>query len=125
MYVVGPPDPRTHCGPTAVGARERKEIVPTRPTRALGPMDMHVTIVGLGAWAMVGEGCEHAWRPRDSAESVATILDAVAAGINWWTPPRFTDWGTWRRTSAPTWPSAMPARSGGNWRTDQIDAAHR
>src|SRR5262249_32102107 len=35
------------------------------------------------AWAIGGEGWEHAWGPQDDAESVATIHRAVDAGINW------------------------------------------
>jgi aryl-alcohol dehydrogenase-like predicted oxidoreductase len=44
---------------------------------------MQITTVGFGAWAIGGEGWEHAWGPQDDAESIATIRRAVAAGINW------------------------------------------
>jgi len=57
--------------------------MPAPPTRALGSTGMLITTVGLGAWAIGGEGWEHAWGPQDDAESVATIHRAVDAGINW------------------------------------------
>ncbi|HKE67180.1 MAG TPA: aldo/keto reductase [Micromonosporaceae bacterium] len=53
------------------------------PSRALGNTGMDITTVGLGAWAIGGEGWEHAWGPQDDAESIATIREAVAAGVNW------------------------------------------
>jgi aryl-alcohol dehydrogenase-like predicted oxidoreductase len=53
------------------------------PTRTLGSTGMQITTVGLGAWAIGGEGWEHAWGSQDDAESIATIRRAVAAGINW------------------------------------------
>jgi aryl-alcohol dehydrogenase-like predicted oxidoreductase len=57
--------------------------LPVPPIRALGNTGMQITTVGFGAWAIGGEGWEHAWGPQDDAESIATIRRAVAAGINW------------------------------------------
>ena len=57
--------------------------MPELPIRALGTTGMQITTVGLGAWAIGGEGWEHAWGPQDDAESVATIRHAVEAGVNW------------------------------------------
>ncbi len=53
------------------------------PTRQLGRTDMQLSTVGLGAWAIGGDGWERAWGPQDDAESVATIVHAVERGVNW------------------------------------------
>jgi aryl-alcohol dehydrogenase-like predicted oxidoreductase len=53
------------------------------PTRPLGRTGMDVTAVGLGAWAIGGLGWEHAWGPQDDDDSVAAVVRAVEAGVNW------------------------------------------
>ena len=52
-------------------------------TVELGRTGMHVTRVGLGAWAIGGAGWWHAWGTQDDEESIATIRRAFALGINW------------------------------------------
>ena len=52
-------------------------------TRRLGHTDMHITTVGLGAWAIGGAGWLNGWGPQDDADSIATIQRAVERGINW------------------------------------------
>ncbi|MPZ72909.1 MAG: aldo/keto reductase [Nitriliruptorales bacterium] len=44
---------------------------------------MHVTRVGLGAWAMGGGAWAYSLGPQDDRDSVATIRHAVVAGVNW------------------------------------------
>jgi len=44
---------------------------------------MHITPIGIGAWAMGGGGWAFAWGPQDDDESVAAIHAALDAGINW------------------------------------------
>jgi aryl-alcohol dehydrogenase-like predicted oxidoreductase len=51
-------------------------------TRQLGNSDLHVTPIGLGAWAIGGEWL-FGWGPQDDAESIAVIHHAVKRGINW------------------------------------------
>jgi len=51
-------------------------------TKALGNSDLEITPVGLGAWAMGGDGV-FGWGPQDDAESVAAIHRSVERGINW------------------------------------------
>lgn len=51
-------------------------------TRQLGRSDLHITRVGLGAWAIGGEWL-FGWGPQDDAESVAVIRHAVERGLNW------------------------------------------
>jgi aryl-alcohol dehydrogenase-like predicted oxidoreductase len=51
-------------------------------TRQLGRSDLHITRIGLGAWAIGGEWL-FGWGPQDDADSVAVIKHAVARGINW------------------------------------------
>lgn len=53
------------------------------PTVALGRTDMDITRIGLGAWALGGNGWAVAWGPQDDAESVKAIRHAVDRGINW------------------------------------------
>ena len=51
-------------------------------TRQLGQSDLHITRIGLGAWAIGGEWL-FGWGPQDDADSVAVIRHAVERGINW------------------------------------------
>ena len=44
---------------------------------------MHITPMGIGAWAMGGGGWAFAWGPQDDDDSVAAIHAALDAGINW------------------------------------------
>jgi aryl-alcohol dehydrogenase-like predicted oxidoreductase len=52
-------------------------------TRQLGNSDMHITPIGIGAWAMGGGGWAFAWGPQDDNESVRAIHAALDAGLNW------------------------------------------
>ena len=52
-------------------------------TVELGRTGMQITRVGLGAWAIGGAGWWHAWGTQDDEESIATIRQAFALGINW------------------------------------------
>ncbi len=52
-------------------------------TRKLGNSDLHLTTVGLGAWAMGGGGWDWGWGPQDDADSIATIHRAIDLGVNW------------------------------------------
>jgi aryl-alcohol dehydrogenase-like predicted oxidoreductase len=52
-------------------------------TRQLGNSDMHITAIGIGAWAMGGGGWAFAWGPQDDNESVSAIHAALDAGLNW------------------------------------------
>ncbi len=51
-------------------------------TRQLGFTDLHLTKVGLGAWA-IGGPWQYGWGPQDDEESVATIRRALELGVNW------------------------------------------
>ena len=50
--------------------------------RPLGNSDMQISSIGLGAWAMGGDGV-FGWGPQDDSESVAAIHRSVERGINW------------------------------------------
>jgi aryl-alcohol dehydrogenase-like predicted oxidoreductase len=52
-------------------------------TKQLGNSDMHLTPIGIGAWAMGGSGWAFAWGPQDDNDSVAAIREALGRGINW------------------------------------------
>jgi aryl-alcohol dehydrogenase-like predicted oxidoreductase len=52
-------------------------------TRRLGPSDLDITIVGLGAWAIGGAGWQYGWGAQDDGASVAAIHRALDHGINW------------------------------------------
>jgi aryl-alcohol dehydrogenase-like predicted oxidoreductase len=47
-----------------------------------GPTGFDITRVGLGAWA-IGGPWEKGWGEQDDAESVATIMHAIEAGVSW------------------------------------------
>jgi len=44
---------------------------------------MHVTPLGIGAWAIGGGGWAFGWGPQDDNESIAAIHAALDRGINW------------------------------------------
>jgi aryl-alcohol dehydrogenase-like predicted oxidoreductase len=44
---------------------------------------MHITRVGLGAWAIGGPNWAVGWGPQDDKQSIAAIRHAVERGINW------------------------------------------
>ena len=52
-------------------------------TRQLGHSDLHITPLGLGAWAIGGGGYSFGWGPQDEGASIATIHRALDLGINW------------------------------------------
>jgi aryl-alcohol dehydrogenase-like predicted oxidoreductase len=51
--------------------------------RQLGNSDLHITPLGVGAWAIGGGGWEFGWGPQDDNDSIAAIHAALDAGINW------------------------------------------
>ena len=53
------------------------------PKRRLGRTDMHITPVGLGAWAIGGSDWAVGWGSQDDAQSIAAIRHAIERGINW------------------------------------------
>jgi aryl-alcohol dehydrogenase-like predicted oxidoreductase len=52
-------------------------------TKRLGNSDMHLTPLGIGAWAMGGGGWQFAWGPQDDNASIAAIRAGLSTGINW------------------------------------------
>jgi aryl-alcohol dehydrogenase-like predicted oxidoreductase len=52
-------------------------------TKRLGNSDLHLTPIGIGAWAMGGSGWQFAWGPQDDDESIAAIHAALDRGVNW------------------------------------------
>jgi aryl-alcohol dehydrogenase-like predicted oxidoreductase len=50
--------------------------------KLLGNSDLNITSIGLGTWAIGGEGA-FGWGPQDDAQSIAAIRRAVERGINW------------------------------------------
>src|ERR1017187_5406114 len=51
-------------------------------TRRLGNSDLHITLIGFGAWAIGGDW-EFGWGHQDDADSIAAIHRALELGINW------------------------------------------
>jgi aryl-alcohol dehydrogenase-like predicted oxidoreductase len=51
--------------------------------RKLGNSDLHITPLGVGAWAMGGAGWKFSWGDQDDADSVGAIRAAIDAGFNW------------------------------------------
>ncbi len=52
-------------------------------TRRLGNSDLDVTRVGVGSFAMGGEGWKASWGPQDDHASMAAIHAALDRGVNW------------------------------------------
>ncbi|MGD0009090.1 MAG: aldo/keto reductase [Terriglobia bacterium] len=51
--------------------------------RRLGNSDLHITSLGVGAWAMGGSGWRFSWGPQDDKDSIAAIRKALESGMNW------------------------------------------
>ena len=52
-------------------------------TKQLGNSDLHITPVGIGAWAMGGSGWAFSWSHQEDQDSIDAIHAALDAGINW------------------------------------------
>jgi aryl-alcohol dehydrogenase-like predicted oxidoreductase len=52
-------------------------------TRQLGNSDLHITPLGVGAWAMGGAGWLFSWSHQDDDASISAIHAALDAGMNW------------------------------------------
>lgn len=52
-------------------------------TRRLGNSDLHITAIGIGAWAMGGPGWAFSWGAQDDNDSIAAIRKALSMGVNW------------------------------------------
>lgn len=52
-------------------------------TRRLGNSDLHITPLGIGAWAMGGAGWAFSWGAQDDQASIGAIHAALDKGINW------------------------------------------
>lgn len=52
-------------------------------TRRLGNSDLHITAIGIGAWAMGGPGWAFSWGAQDDNDSIAAIRKALSLGVNW------------------------------------------
>jgi aryl-alcohol dehydrogenase-like predicted oxidoreductase len=51
--------------------------------RRLGNSDLHITLLGVGGWALGGSGWRFSWGPQDDKDSVAAIRKALESGMNW------------------------------------------
>jgi aryl-alcohol dehydrogenase-like predicted oxidoreductase len=51
--------------------------------KQLGNSDLHLTPIGLGAWAIGGGDWAFGWGAQDDQDSVAAIRHALDRGINW------------------------------------------
>jgi aryl-alcohol dehydrogenase-like predicted oxidoreductase len=52
-------------------------------TKQLGKSDLHITPLGIGAWAMGGSGWAFAWGHQEDDDSIAAIREALDRGLNW------------------------------------------
>ena len=50
--------------------------------KQLGNSDLNITPIGLGTWAIGGDGA-FGWGPQEDAQSIEAIRQAVESGINW------------------------------------------
>lgn len=52
-------------------------------TRRLGDSDLHITPIGIGAWAIGGGGWNGSMGPQNDSDSVPAIHAALDQGLNW------------------------------------------
>lgn len=52
-------------------------------TRRLGNSDMHISVLGVGAWAVGGGGWFGSMGPQNEADSVPAVQAALDRGMNW------------------------------------------
>ncbi len=52
-------------------------------TRKLGNTDLHLSVIGFGAWAIGGPDWQFGWGPQNDLESVSAIHRALDQGVNW------------------------------------------
>ncbi|MHB1935719.1 MAG: aldo/keto reductase [Acidobacteriaceae bacterium] len=52
-------------------------------TRQLGNSNLHITVIGFGAWAIGGGDWQFGWGSQDDNDSVAAIQRALDLGVNW------------------------------------------
>lgn len=53
------------------------------PTTPLGHSSLHISRIGIGAWAFGGAGWVDSWGTQDDADSIAAIRHGVDSGVNW------------------------------------------
>jgi aryl-alcohol dehydrogenase-like predicted oxidoreductase len=51
--------------------------------RQLGNSDLHITRIGIGAWAFGGGGWQGSMGPQEDSDSVSAIHAALDLGVNW------------------------------------------
>jgi aryl-alcohol dehydrogenase-like predicted oxidoreductase len=52
-------------------------------TRQLGNSDLHITPIGIGAWAIGGGGWDGSMGPQNDCDSIPAIHAALDHGMNW------------------------------------------
>jgi aryl-alcohol dehydrogenase-like predicted oxidoreductase len=52
-------------------------------TRQLGNSDLHITRLGIGAWAIGGSGWNGSMGPQNESDSIPAIQAALDQGLNW------------------------------------------
>ena len=52
-------------------------------TRQLGNSDLHITRLGIGAWAIGGSGWNGSMGPQNESDSIPAIHAALDLGLNW------------------------------------------
>jgi aryl-alcohol dehydrogenase-like predicted oxidoreductase len=51
--------------------------------RQLGNSDLHISPIGIGAWAMGGAGWAFSWSQQEDSDSINAIHAALDMGVNW------------------------------------------
>ncbi len=49
----------------------------------LGTSDLFISPIGMGTWAIAGQGWEFSWGAQDDGDSLAALEYAVERGVNW------------------------------------------
>lgn len=51
--------------------------------RRLGRSDLDISAIGIGTWAIGGDGWSHGWGPQHARDSIDAIHRALDAGLTW------------------------------------------
>ncbi len=52
-------------------------------TKQLGSTDLHLTVIGLGSFALGGGAWKFSWGPQDDRDSIEAIVRGLELGVNW------------------------------------------
>src|ERR1700719_2766953 len=74
--------PADECRPSSMAICDSYEGF-SMETRQLGNSEIHITPLGVGAWAIGGSGWNGSMGPQNESDSIPAIHAALDHGLNW------------------------------------------